>query len=471
MPPDGDGPALTLHEQVGTGAHTEVWRARDDEGQLVVLKRLRPDAPPWAAADLRREGELLGRLDSPYLVRLRAVVDDGPRPALVLDEADGGSLDRLLAVRGRLLPGEVVTVGVPLALALAALHDAGALHGDLRPSCVLLTADGMPLLSGLGRSPGAGATPGADVRALAGLCVLLLTGRVAAGGALGPDVPPELCAVLAPALGEAPGTAHALARALRGSGAPLPLRLLEDEASGVVAAGVEPSPSPPALVPFSVAARCVGVGRGAHARRARPRVVLAALGGAGLVAAAGLGWQLGRTGPPASAAALAPRVDASSATPAPTSSSSPSPSTTAPTAAAPASRQLAHRSAPAEPDWTAVLDRLDAARSASLARADAAALRDVDAPDSAALEADLAAVGQLRAATQTAHGLRHRLVDVQVRSLVGGTVRLRVRDVLLPYDVVGPDGSHRRPGRPERSFEIVLTRSSAGYRLAEVRPA
>ena len=44
---------------------------------------------------------------------------------LVLDLADGGSLADLLAVRGRLTPGEVITALAPVAAALAYLHGAG----------------------------------------------------------------------------------------------------------------------------------------------------------------------------------------------------------------------------------------------------------------------------------------------------------------------------------------------------------
>jgi hypothetical protein len=43
----------------------------------------------------------------------------------VLDHARGGSLAALLSRRGRLTPGEVVTIAAPLAQALAAAHAAG----------------------------------------------------------------------------------------------------------------------------------------------------------------------------------------------------------------------------------------------------------------------------------------------------------------------------------------------------------
>ena len=130
-------------------------------------------------------------------MRLRAVVGAGDDLVLVLDLAPGGSLARLVAGRGPLPPGEVVTVAVPLAQALADVHARGLVHGDVTPANVLFAADGRPLLSDLGvsRLLGEGSTetagtsgfvdpavlaggtrPAADVHGLAATCVAALTG-------------------------------------------------------------------------------------------------------------------------------------------------------------------------------------------------------------------------------------------------------------------------------------------------------
>ena len=86
-----------------------------------------------------------------HVVRLR---DSVPLPdgslALVLDLVDGGTLAQLVAARGHLRPGEVVTVLAPLAATLAELHAAGIQHGDLAPGNVLFDASGRPMLGDLG---------------------------------------------------------------------------------------------------------------------------------------------------------------------------------------------------------------------------------------------------------------------------------------------------------------------------------
>ena len=147
---------------------------------------------------------------------------------LVMDYAAGGSLGQLLASRGKLGPGETVTVLTPIAQALAYLHSQGITHGDVSPGNVLFTAHGKPLLADLGvarmvadaqgvaeagtdgfRDPApvdavrAGLQPARDVYSLAALGWFCLTGRAPEPGAqrpplplLVPGVPPELTAAL-----------------------------------------------------------------------------------------------------------------------------------------------------------------------------------------------------------------------------------------------------------------------------------
>ena len=74
----------------------------------------------------------------------------GGTVGLIMDYAAGGSLGQLVAGRGKLGPGETVTVLTPIAQALAYLHGQGFTHGDVSPGNVLFTAHGKPLLADLG---------------------------------------------------------------------------------------------------------------------------------------------------------------------------------------------------------------------------------------------------------------------------------------------------------------------------------
>ncbi|MEI4271933.1 protein kinase [Klenkia sp. LSe6-5] len=144
-------PGYVLEELLGRGGTGEVWRARPrGSGPPVAVKVLLRGDPERQV----REAALLAELDHPHLVRLLEVVrrrtPDGEQVALVLDLLAGGSLARLLAARGRLRPGEVVTAVAPVAAALAHVHQRGVVHGDVSPGNVVLTAEGRPVLTDLG---------------------------------------------------------------------------------------------------------------------------------------------------------------------------------------------------------------------------------------------------------------------------------------------------------------------------------
>lgn len=468
-------PGYDVQELLGFGATGEVWRARSlASGELVALKRVRPDAPPAAVDALRREVAVLATLDTPYVVRLREVLGEGADTVLVLDLAGGGSLAALLARRGHLDPGEVVTVAAPLASALAAAHARGLVHGDVTPANVLFTTEGMPLLSdlGLARLAGsagpvdgtaeyvdpvvaAGGAPDAasDVWALGAVCHHMLAGTpphdggsvgevldaARAGsraplGLLAPTAPRPLVAAVEAALSADPSlrpSASELAALLRRSHAVAPVRL-----SGVPAAADAPDVRPTHAVHAGVVEVAAPVSR----RRPSRRVLVGAGAVVALLLAAAAGWASGRTAP-ADLVTVAP-------------------SPVAPAAAA------------GLPDWASTIDRLDAARAAAFATADAARLRDVYAPGSPPLVADTRAVGALRAAGRTARGVRHAVRRVTQTSYDGTVVRLRVVDVLAGYDLVARDGSvlGRTAERAESSYDVELVRTPDGWRVRAIRP-
>lgn len=140
-----------LTEPIGHGTMGTVWRARQ-VGRVtreVAIKRVAA-ADEAALARLRREAEALASLDHPHVVRILDVVDDGDGLAIVMALATGGSLADLLGDLGRLRPEQVVRVIAPVAEALASAHRRGVLHRDVKPSNVVFTGDGEPLLTDFG---------------------------------------------------------------------------------------------------------------------------------------------------------------------------------------------------------------------------------------------------------------------------------------------------------------------------------
>src|SRR5215213_4330193 len=175
-------PGYVLQSLLGRGSVGEVWRAVPRSGGDAVAVKLLVDGDPERQA---REAVLLGSLDHPHLVRLHEVVHEPrrggqPRVALVLELLEGGSLAALLARRGRLRPGEVVTALAPVAAALAHAHASGVVHGDLSPGNIVFTAEGRPVLTDLGVARVLGETAAGEVTPP------YVDPTVARGGAPGP---------------------------------------------------------------------------------------------------------------------------------------------------------------------------------------------------------------------------------------------------------------------------------------------
>jgi len=89
----------------------------------------------------------LARVEHPALCAVHRVSGDGVRPFVVLEYADGVRLDALGVPLDR---ARVLSMGRALGGALAALHAAEIAHGAVRPSHIVVSADGDTRLMGLG---------------------------------------------------------------------------------------------------------------------------------------------------------------------------------------------------------------------------------------------------------------------------------------------------------------------------------
>ncbi|OPG71948.1 serine/threonine protein kinase [Pseudomonas ogarae] len=152
-----------LERLLGAGGMGVVYRARDllheqfaDPDPYVAVKMLSEafDASPDASTLLYSEFALTRRLHHPNILRPYAFeVDTAQRRAFITMELMRGlTLDKLLCERPLGLPWpELKAIAVPLFDALAYAHGRGVLHGDVKPSNIMLSEEGLRLFDfGLG---------------------------------------------------------------------------------------------------------------------------------------------------------------------------------------------------------------------------------------------------------------------------------------------------------------------------------
>ena len=183
-----------LDMPLGRGGTSEVWTALDERlnRQVAVKLLAKPaagDTP--STARFHRRARVTARLDHPHIVTVYDFGVSDDHLFLTMELVNGSSLAHELRRRGRLGPARVATAAAQTARGLAEAHRQGVVHGDVKPSNLLLDEEGAVKIAGFGVAdrpdpsatttgppPGSTAEPGApgDVYALGGTLYELLTG-------------------------------------------------------------------------------------------------------------------------------------------------------------------------------------------------------------------------------------------------------------------------------------------------------
>jgi serine/threonine protein kinase len=129
---------------LGAGGMGEVFRARDTRlGREVALKALPAllSNDPDRLARFEREARLLAALNHPNIAAIYGVEDDPSGRVLVLELAEGETLEARLA-GGAMPVDDAVAVARAVADALESAHERGIVHRDLKPANIKVAPDG-----------------------------------------------------------------------------------------------------------------------------------------------------------------------------------------------------------------------------------------------------------------------------------------------------------------------------------------
>jgi serine/threonine protein kinase len=149
-----------LVRQLGHGGSAPVWLAEDVfEGRKLrdvaiklffVPERIAssPDAALRWREGILEEARALCRVEHPSIVRFYALHRDDARGVigLAMEHVAGSNLEALAGPGGRLGERVVVEAALAVAWALAAVHAAGLVHRDVKPSNIVQGATGYKLI-------------------------------------------------------------------------------------------------------------------------------------------------------------------------------------------------------------------------------------------------------------------------------------------------------------------------------------
>ena len=141
-------------ELIGAGGMATVYKALDSrlerEVAIKVIRReaFLPEEMEMLLKRFERESKSLAQLSHPNIVGVLDYGEFKGAPYLVMEYLPGGTLKDWL---GRPIPWrDAVQLVLPIAQALEFVHDRGIINRDIKPSNVLMTEKGQPMLTDFG---------------------------------------------------------------------------------------------------------------------------------------------------------------------------------------------------------------------------------------------------------------------------------------------------------------------------------
>lgn len=148
---------------LGAGGMGSVYLARDESLErdvAIKLVRNEGDLPLETLERFRAEARTMARLAHPHVVRIHALGEKNGIPYIVMEYVPGKDLGRLLVDNdGPFRVAQALAILDQICRGTSAMHAAGLVHGDLKPSNVLFGPGFRVVISDLGLSRRLGAAP------------------------------------------------------------------------------------------------------------------------------------------------------------------------------------------------------------------------------------------------------------------------------------------------------------------------
>ena len=186
-------------ENIGSGGMANVYKAIDEQTQNIVAIKVLKEEHADDADFLRRfelEAKAALKLSHPNIVRSFDVGTDGDTHYIVFEYVQGSTLKDIIREDGPLTPKEAVSVASQILDALEHAHNNGIIHRDVKPQNVMITNQGVAMLTDFGIARDTAST----TRTFAGTNVIgsvhYLSPEQARGDQVGPESDIYSCGIM-----------------------------------------------------------------------------------------------------------------------------------------------------------------------------------------------------------------------------------------------------------------------------------
>lgn len=193
---------------IGFGSFADVYRAHDTKLQSDVALKLMRDDDDTAGQTARalKEARRFAGIRHTNLVTVFGAAKASGRVGLWMELVRGATLEEALREQGAYGARDASLIGLELCRALAVLHRAGLVHGDIKVGNVMRDATGRTILMDCARTfAGSPRTKADDIHSVGVLLFHLVTNRYPVEGqmhlrALRPDLPDDFVTIVERAL-------------------------------------------------------------------------------------------------------------------------------------------------------------------------------------------------------------------------------------------------------------------------------
>lgn len=135
-----------IEKKIGEGGLSRVFRAIDQTlNRQVALKILSPEFSKDSkrAKEFEREARITASISHPNVVKVFSAGSDQEHYFMAMELVSGGSLDRLIHSKGRIVEKKALKIGAEITNGLMAAQSSGLIHRDVKPGNILFSDEGV----------------------------------------------------------------------------------------------------------------------------------------------------------------------------------------------------------------------------------------------------------------------------------------------------------------------------------------